>query len=97
MTASGAKVPSKDYSAETAAECVAGIGGQSGLKPLLQQPVLTPGAGCDIKGNINGKGAKIYHVPGDVNYAKTRVDTDRGERWFCTEEEARAAGWRAPR
>ncbi len=75
----GAKVPSKDYSAETAADCVAEIGG-SGLAPLLQQTVPAPGTQCRIKGNINGKGAKIYHVPGDANYEATRIDSDRGER-----------------
>ncbi len=92
----GAKVPSKDYAGETAEECVAAVR-ESRLAPLLQEPVPAPGAGCRIKGNINGKGAKIYHVPGDVNYEGTRIDTGRGERWFCTEEEARAAGWRAVR
>ena len=50
---------------------------------------------CAIKGNISSSG-KIYHVPGSRSYAKTNVDESSGERWFCTEEEARAAGWRAP-
>jgi endonuclease YncB( thermonuclease family) len=54
-------------------------------------------ADCLIKGNINSKGDRIYHVPGSSSYGATRINTDRGERWFCTEEEARAAGWRAPR
>jgi hypothetical protein len=39
-------------------------------------------AGCRIKGNISGKGAKIYHVPGEANYEATRIDAARGERWF---------------
>jgi hypothetical protein len=52
--------------------------------------------GCRIKGNISGNG-KIYHVPGSDAYAKTRIDESKGERWFCSEDEARAAGWRAPR
>ncbi|MEM7683210.1 MAG: SH3 domain-containing protein [Pseudomonadota bacterium] len=51
---------------------------------------------CAIKGNISGSG-RIYHVPGSRWYARTRIDTRRGERWFCSESEARAAGWRAPR
>jgi hypothetical protein len=54
-------------------------------------------AKCAIKGNINSKGERIFHVPGDPNYADTRIQEDEGERWFCTESEARAAGWRAPR
>jgi endonuclease YncB( thermonuclease family) len=54
-------------------------------------------AGCYVKGNINGEGERIYHAPGSPSYDETRVDEERGERWFCTEAEARAAGWRAPR
>lgn len=49
---------------------------------------------CRIKGNINPQGERIYHVPGGEWYDKTRIDTMQGERWFCSEEEARAAGWR---
>ena len=48
---------------------------------------------CDIKGNINaGTGERIYHVPGQTYYAETVVNPLRGERWFCSEVEARAAG-----
>ena len=53
--------------------------------------------GCIIKGNINSKGDKIYHYPGMSSYGSTKIDESKGERWFCSEEEARAAGWRAPR
>ncbi len=53
--------------------------------------------GCDIKGNISARGAKIYHTPDSASYDETAIDESRGERWFCTETEARAAGWRAPR
>jgi len=53
--------------------------------------------GCNIKGNINSKGDKIYHVPGMSSYDATKIDESKGARWFCSEEEARAAGWRAPR
>jgi len=50
---------------------------------------------CNIKGNISrSSGRRIYHVPGDPDYASTRISQGRGERWFCTEAEARAAGWR---
>ena len=51
---------------------------------------------CAIKGNISS-GGRIYHVPGQENYAVTRISTAKGERWFCSEAEARAAGWRAAR
>lgn len=50
---------------------------------------------CNIKGNIShNSGRRIYHMPGDRDYARTRISPSRGERWFCTEAEARAAGWR---
>ena len=52
---------------------------------------------CDIKGNINAKGERIYHVPGSRGYDDTVITESKGERWFCTEQEALRAGWRAPR
>ena len=52
--------------------------------------------GCDIKGNINSEGVKIYHTRASSSYSRTEIDPSKGERWFCTEAEARAAGWRAP-
>jgi hypothetical protein len=51
---------------------------------------------CRIKGNISQSG-RIYHIPGSAWYDRTEIDESKGERWFCTEEEARTAGWRAPR
>ena len=51
---------------------------------------------CPIKGNINRKGEKIYHAPWSRSYNRTRINTAKGERWFCSEAEALAAGWRAP-
>ena len=56
-----------------------------------------PPGNCVIKGNINSRGERIYHTPSSRWYSRTHIDTSRGERWFCSEEEARAAGWRAPR
>lgn len=53
--------------------------------------------GCPIKGNINGDGERIYHAPWSPWYGRTKVNTAAGERWFCDEREALAAGWRAPR
>lgn len=52
--------------------------------------------GCAIKGNVSDSG-RIYHEPGSRSYAGTRIDERRGERWFCTTEEAQAAGWRPAR
>ena len=53
-----------------------------------------PGRPCQIKGNISAKGERIYHPPGCRYYNATVIDTNRGERWFCTEAEAVVAGWR---
>ncbi|WP_421424047.1 thermonuclease family protein [Agrobacterium rosae] len=55
-----------------------------------------PDPACPIKGNVNRKQEKIYHVPWSKDYSKTRVNERKGERWFCSEDEAIAAGWRAP-
>ncbi len=62
-----------------------------------------PNKKCRIKGNVS-KAGKIYHRPGDLSYCKTKINLRRGERWFCSEAEARRAGWtparsaaRAPR
>jgi endonuclease YncB( thermonuclease family) len=44
---------------------------------------------CNIKGNRNRKGQWICHVPGMPYYDRTRP-----EDIFCTEAEARAAGYR---
>lgn len=52
-------------------------------------------AGCRIKGNISARG-RIYHLPGSRDYERVRIHPARGERWFCSEAEARAAGWRPP-
>lgn len=52
--------------------------------------------GCAIKGNIS-KNGRIYHLPGQEHYDQTHISTAKGERWFCTEEQARAAGWRRAR
>jgi len=51
--------------------------------------------GCRIKGNISDNGM-IYHTPWSPWYKRTRINLKRGERWFCDEAEALAAGWRAP-
>ena len=53
---------------------------------------------CPIKGNISrNNGDRIYHAPWSQYYDRTRIDPSSGERWFCDEGEALAAGWRPPR
>ncbi len=50
-------------------------------------------SGCAIKGNI-ARGQRIYHMPWSTWYRKVKIDTAKGERWFCSEGEALKAGWR---
>jgi len=57
--------------------------------PTVQAP-----GGCVIKGNISSSGSKIFHVPGGRYYEQTRIDEGKGERWFCSEDDAKIAGWR---
>lgn len=53
------------------------------------------GAGCNIKGNVSiNSGERIYHTPGQKYYAETVIRPEYGEQYFCSEAEARAAGWR---
>ncbi len=50
---------------------------------------------CNIKGNISiDSGERIYHVPGQDYYDQTIIRQEFGERWFCSEKDARQAGWR---
>lgn len=51
-----------------------------------------PNAVCKIKGNRSRKGERIYHLPGRPYYAETVA-----EQIFCTEADARAAGYRRSR
>lgn len=68
---------------------------QKSEEQLTAVPLFgTSNGQCNIKGNISDKGERIYHVPGQSYYDKTRISAGRGERWFCSEEEARSAGWR---
>lgn len=96
---------SMDYDLAEKAAQVRGVGiwageMQSPAAFRADQRANAPGATapgeCIIKGNISGSG-QIYHMPHNRDYANTRINEARGERWFCTEAEARAAGWRAAR
>lgn len=49
--------------------------------------------GCPIKGAVGADG-KVYVLPWSREYERVKVRTGKGERWFCSEQEARAAGWR---
>jgi micrococcal nuclease len=79
------------------AECSPAVGAQSatGAPPAAAGGSSPTSGVCLIKGNISSSGEKIYHVPGQRYYDETKIDTSKGERWFCSTAEAEAAGWRA--
>jgi endonuclease YncB( thermonuclease family) len=49
--------------------------------------------GCAIKGNVTKTG-RIYHMPWSPWYSRIKIEPEKGKRWFCSEAEALAAGWR---
>ena len=61
------------------------------------------GGGCEfsgsdtpvIKGNVDQRsGERLYYVPESLFYSTTVVEPGQGDRWFCTEAEAQALGWK---
>lgn len=67
-------------------------------EPGIDEPEVLPVAEClVIKGNISANGEKIYHTTDSPNYNQVRIQEEKGEMFFCTVEEAEAAGWRAVR
>lgn len=63
-----------------------------------RQSFVSAASACDIKGNVSlNTGERIYHMPGQEHYSETIITRSKGERWFCSEDEARAAGWRKAR
>lgn len=70
-------------------------GGQHSRPETVTPP--SKASGCNIKDNISAGGERIYHRPGTRNYERTRINDRAGERLFCSENEATAAGFRAPR
>jgi endonuclease YncB( thermonuclease family) len=55
---------------------------------------VAPSPDCTIKGNVNRSGECIYHTPASRWYAKIEMKISKGTRWFCSVDEAEAAGCR---
>ena len=55
---------------------------------------VAPSPDCTIKGNVNRAGECIYHTPASRWYAKIEMKISKGTRWFCSVDEAEAAGCR---
>lgn len=101
MVAAGAAFAYRRYSlnyvAQEAAARAEGLGIWAGrvVQPEAHRHAdlsPRPDHGCQIKGNISN-GRRIYHMPGDRYYDDARV-SQPGEGWFCTADEAEAAGFR---
>ena len=68
-------------------------GAHSVLLASASGPVA-PSPDCTIKGNVNSSGECIYHKPTSRWYAQIKMKISKGTRWFCSVEEAEAAGCR---
>jgi endonuclease YncB( thermonuclease family) len=55
---------------------------------------VAPSPDCTIKGNVNRAGECIYHKPTSRWYAQIKMQISKGTRWFCSTDEAEAAGCR---
>jgi hypothetical protein len=58
---------------------------------------VAPSPDCTIKGNVNSSGECIYHKPTSRWYAQIKMQISKGTRWFCSVDEAEAAGCRETR
>ncbi len=58
---------------------------------------VAPSPDCTIKGNVNRSGECIYHKPTSRWYAQIKMKISKGTRWFCSVEDAEAAGCRETR
>lgn len=96
----GAFIAPWDWRSRNAKTVVLG----SAAVPVNAQTILlgaasaeeAPSPECTIKGNVNRQGECIYHLQGTRYYPLINMDLSKGKRWFCTEDEAKAAGCRAP-
>lgn len=92
-TASKAPAPAPTTSSAQAVIPVAPAG-NTNPPQFQEQPPPPKEQECVIKGNVNSDGEKIYHLPGCKSYNVTKIKPEEGDRWFCTEDEARSAGFR---
>lgn len=60
---------------------------------LWQEAEAKAPAGCPIKGEIRSGSKRLYLLPWSPRYERAKIYEKRGERWFCSESEAVAAGW----
>jgi len=65
------------------------------VEKLRETNALPEDPNCTIKGNISEKGyGKMYLLEGCPNYNRVKIDVLKGEQYFCSEKEAKKAGFR---
>ena len=82
-------------SSKVTAKSKGGSSGNQQTHPTRETTASQTSSPCTIKGNINSNGERIYHTSASPWYERTLIDESKGERWFCSEEAAQAAGWRS--
>ena len=71
------------------------FGGGTLPRPRYDRPCdYSPSSQPRIKANLDERtGERVYLVPDSLLYVTTIVDESKGDRWFCFEKEAVAAGF----
>jgi endonuclease YncB( thermonuclease family) len=49
---------------------------------------------CEVKGTIDSQSRHVFYLPSDKGYEKIEIDPSKGERMFCSDDEALLAGWK---
>lgn len=71
--------------------CFSGIFNKEANSKVLGES--TTAENCQIKGDVNSKGQKIYYLETCTHYDKIIVNPSHGETWFCAEADAQEAGF----
>ena len=67
------------------------------IRPAEVEARLRQDKGHTIKGNVNSAGECIYHTRASRWYSQIKMQISKGTRWFCSVEDAEAAGCRETR
>jgi hypothetical protein len=87
---------STHYPADDGPTCVARGAFEENILQLAEDQSARLVEPCLIKGVVLSGDRRLYYAPGHPDYERRKVRERRGGRWFCTEEDAMAAGWEQP-
>lgn len=96
MIKNGLAVSSRQGGIENAKIIAANNYARENKKGLYGSCIQTdpPNSKCPIKGNIDDRNKeKHYLTPKCPDYSKTIIELNEGEQWFCSEAEAKKAGY----